>query len=172
MQSVCLMLARFALSAWIGAAGLFVVTSVREVLSPEFNTMTKDLLVALRFPPYYVAGFTLMSIGLIGTLAAKGHPSVSGRRWSLAVVLLILTLALMLGDFVWIYRPLAAMISPPGQVRTDAFANYHHLSEGINSLDVALCFVAALLLCWPSRSQSQVGRVHGGDITQPATIAT
>lgn len=152
MQSVCLTLARFALSAWVGAAGLFVITSVREVLSPEFNTTTKDLLVALRFPPYYVAGFSLVSLGLIGTLAARRHPSVSSRRWWIAVVLLVLTLVLMLGDFVWIYRPLAAMLSPPGQVRTDAFADYHHLSEGINTLDVALCFIAALLLCWPMSS--------------------
>lgn len=49
--------ARFALSAWVGAAALFVVVGIKEVRGSEFDSVTRDLLVGLRFPSYYTFGF-------------------------------------------------------------------------------------------------------------------
>jgi len=60
MSRVPLMLARFLLSAWFGAATLFVIIGVREVRFVGFDSAMRDQLVLLRFPAYYACGFTLL----------------------------------------------------------------------------------------------------------------
>ena len=57
MSRAALTLARLLLSAWFGAAVLFVVIGVREVTHPGFDSMVRDQLAVLRFPAYYVCGF-------------------------------------------------------------------------------------------------------------------
>ncbi len=75
MTRLALCLARLCASAWVGAAVLFVVVAVGQVLSRQFSSEVTDRLVALRFPPYYLFGFGLVGARLPGDdsrLAADG----------------------------------------------------------------------------------------------------
>ena len=150
MRSFCLMLCRFAISAWVGAAGLFVVTSVEEQQTIT-DLPTRNLLATLRFPYYYAFGFTLVAVGFIAGLIAFRHPAISSRRLGIALALLAVALGLMVVDYVWIYQPLREMLIPPESPRPSNFAAYHNGSKYINEADVTLCLLAALLLCWPGR---------------------
>lgn len=151
MTRLALCLARLCASAWVGAAVLFVVVSVGQVLSRQFTSEVTDRLVALRFPPYYLFGFGLVGAALLGTLLGWRHVG-SGRRAGVIGVLLVLALVLMAGDYLAIYRPLIAMITPPGQTRTADFERYHHASELANTVHLGLVTLAALLLNWPPAS--------------------
>ena len=150
MGQLCLMLARTATSAWVGAAVLFVITSVREVRYAGFDSATRDILAALRFPPYYLFGFTAVGIGLVATAIALAAARISRLRGAAALVLLIAAALLMAVDYVWIYGPLAEMIVPPGAPKPARFQTLHVASEWINTADVALVLLAALLLNWPA----------------------
>lgn len=144
-----MMLARTATSAWVGAAVLFVITSVREVRYAGFDSATRDILAALRFPPYYLFGFTAVGIGLAATGVALAAVRLPRRRGAAALVLLVAAVLLMAVDYVWIYGPLAEMIVPPGGAKPDSFQSLHVASEWINTVDVALVLLAALVLNWP-----------------------
>jgi hypothetical protein len=144
-----LAIARLATTAWVGAAALFVVTAVREVMHSGFDSATKDQLALLRFPAYYGFGFVLLALALAGTAGAWKAAGKSRLRIRLAGGLLGLALALMAADFVAIYRPMAEMITPPGRTHVAEFRPYHRASVWINVIDVGLCGVAAVLLCWP-----------------------
>jgi hypothetical protein len=151
-----LLVARFASAAWVGAALLFVVTAVREVLHPGFDSATKDELALLRFPAYYACGFTLVTCALLGALAAASGPS--GRRpLGIAALVLALVLVLLTGDFLAVYRPMVAMLTPPGQAHAAEFRTYHRLSMWLNVAHVGLCAFAALLLCWPPDRREVAG---------------
>jgi hypothetical protein len=52
-------------------------------------------------------------------------------------------------DFVTVYRPMAAMITPPGRAHPAEFRTYHRASVWLNVGQVGLCALAALFLCWP-----------------------
>ena len=142
------MVARFALSMWVGAAVLFVVNGVHIVLSHQFPSETIDRLVPIRFGNYYGFGFTLVTLGLVGGVIAAGH--FSKARVALYSFVLLATLVLMGIDYLFIYQPLLAMVTPPGQTRPEAFGPMHEWSERINTLHVGLAAVGALTLCWPS----------------------
>ncbi|QDU38432.1 hypothetical protein Mal4_27590 [Maioricimonas rarisocia] len=148
LRSSALMLSRFCLSAWVGAAALFVVNGIRQVTSPDLDSYTIDLLVPLRFNAYYAFGFALVGAGLIFGLLAS--PLFSRARTILFTLLLVASLVLMGLDWFRIYQPLLAMITPPGQARPAAFQNLHYLSEIVNTVHVGLAFVAALTFSWPS----------------------
>src|SRR5262245_19359235 len=91
MQRLSLTIARFALSAGIGGAMLFVVKSVREATSPAFDSVIKNELAALRFPPYYLFGFVLVGLGLICGAAAVRRQE-HRQRWRLLIGVLCLAL--------------------------------------------------------------------------------
>ena len=138
-------LARFCLPAWIGAAVLFVWVGVREVTTPEFTSEIKDRLVTLRFPSYYMTGATLLSCAGAGCLIAL--TSRYSRRAVLVPLLLVLIASgLMAYDYLSIYSPLAALVTPPGKPRTMEFLSLHQWSMRINTVHLALCLVAALWL--------------------------
>ena len=149
MKSLCLMIARFALSAWVGAAALFVITGVREVTSPKIASPIRDALVTIRFPPYYVCGFVLVAVTLICLTLARRHETVRPRLMRFCLSTLGLILILMLIDYFAIYRPLAAMVTPPGKPRPAGFRTFHHASMWINMAHVGLSLVVALLICGP-----------------------
>lgn len=149
MQSLCLLLARFCLAAWVGAVGLFVVTSVREQVEPSFDSTIRDTLALIRFPWYYTFGFALLGTGLVTGLAAVRHPDLTRRRAGVALACIFVALALMIADYFLIYEPLIAMITPPGSVRPSHFVGYHKASRHINEAGAVLSLAAALLLCWP-----------------------
>jgi len=143
------MIARFALSAWVGAAALFVLTSIREVTSSEITSSIRDALVTIRFPPYYVFGFSLVTISLLCLSFARRHETVRPRLMRFCLSALGFVLLLMLIDYFAIYRPLAAMVTPPGKPRTAGFTAFHHASMWINAADVGLSLVVALMICGP-----------------------
>ncbi len=150
MQNLCLTIARFALSAWIGAAALFVVTSVRETTSPAFDSLIKNQLAALRFPPYYLFGFVLVGLGFVsGTIGLRR--ATSRWRWGLFVGTSGLALLLMAIDYIAIFQPLYASVTRPDGVRDQRFMELHRASTQINFTDISLCAVAAILACWPNR---------------------
>jgi hypothetical protein len=153
-----LAVARLAAAGWVGAATLFVVTAVREVRFPGFDSTTKDQLALLRFPAYYVCGFALVGIAFLGALAASLGSRPRAKKVAVAAGLLAVTLLLMAADFVAVYRPIAEMITPPGRVHVAEFRNYHRISVWLNVGHVGLCAAAAVLLCWPGHQGDVAGR--------------
>ena len=162
MQKLSLTLARLSLSAWIGAAALFVVTSISEQRSTEFDSGVKNVLAALRFPNYYLFGFVLVGVGLIGSaigLSGRQHR----RRCMVIVTTLVLALALMVTDYLFVYSPLHEIVTRPDGVRDARFMELHRWSETINTIDVALCLVAAIAVCWPERLAETLTRSASED---------
>jgi hypothetical protein len=146
MTRSLLLLARFVLSAWFGAATLFVIIGVREIRFPEFHQTIRDQLVLLRFPMYYACGFMLLGIAFVSQalLVARGW-----RRPALiaACSLTIVALGLMAYDYPCVYRPLAQMVTPPGQPHETAFDSLHRWSKTVNAVQLACALTAALILC-------------------------
>ena len=155
MQNLCLTILRFAIAAWVGAAVLFVVISVREVGFPRFDSETKSELALLRFPAYYACGFTLVATALISGLIASIRSAGRRPRLSICLGLLATALLIMLIDYVWIYSPLREMTKLVSAARPASFATYHSLSTWVNAVDISICLAAALLVCWPDAN-----RVH------------
>ena len=152
MQKFCLTIARFSLSAWIGAAALFVVTSVREATFQEFDSLIKNQLAALRFPSYYLFGFVLVGLGFVcGTIGLRRATS----RWRLFVGTSGVALLLMVVDYIAIFQPLYESVTRPDGVRDHRFMELHRASTRINFADVSLCAVAAILACWPNRKDCE-----------------
>ena len=150
MPHAPLFFARFCSSAWLGAATLFVIVGVREVTRGGFDSATKDTLVALRFPAYYLTGAFLVGAAWLATCLAAGHAELLNRRCTLAHVSLIACLAVMAADYIWIYLPLLDMVSPPGEVKPASFNAYHEASKYVNLLGLTLCLVASIALNWPN----------------------
>lgn len=154
MYRLAIGVARFALSAWVGAAALFVVTGIREVRSPLLDSYVRDVLVGVRFPSYYLFGFTLIGLGAFAMLLAGFlAPSKRLRQFALAS-LAVLALGLMIGDYFAIYRPLLEMVTPPGESRPAEFLAYHSASKWVNLFSISLCAVVAIMLCG-QRTESQ-----------------
>jgi hypothetical protein len=163
LTSVALTVCRLASAAWIGAASLFVVTAVVEVTHPQFDSATKDALAALRFPAYYTAGFILIPAAILGGtffVARSGASATelprkdrSRRRMGVTVGILFFALTMMVIDYTAIYRPMAALIVPPGRPKAAEFGWYHGVSMSLNLCDVGLCAIAAVLACWPVRRE-------------------
>lgn len=143
MNSFWLVLSRFSLAAWIGAASLFVVTGIAEVQSPEFDSTTKSALALLRFPYYYRFGFTLVGLGLLATWRAKSTIPPVQRR--LALGFIEAALIVMTADYFLVYQPLAGMLAEP--VRSAGFQTYHEASKYVNFASLGLVLVAAMSLC-------------------------
>ncbi len=150
MSRLALLIARFASSAWVGAAVLFVINGVQQATSGKIDSTTTDQLVALRFPAYYVMGFSLVGAAWVGS-AISGE-QLSYRRRGAVLGLFGLALGMMLFDYLVVYLPLAEMITPPGQARPQGFQTLHRWSKVINSVDVGLVLLGALLVSWPRRT--------------------
>ena len=150
-----LFLARFSTSAWIGAATLFVVVGVTEVTRGGFDSTTKDLLVTVRFPAFYVCGAVLVGVGWLGVWIAGNSALLPANRRIGALVLLSVVLAVMAVDYVWIYLPLLQMVTPPGQAKPGHFRNYHEASKWINLVGLFLCLIASSIVNWPATSSRE-----------------
>ena len=150
MQRLCLTIARLTLAAWIGAAVLFVVTSIAEQRSTAFGSDVKSSLVVLRFPSYYSFGFVLVGLGLVGGAIGIDRHS-NRRRWFVLVGCLVLALLLMIVDYFAIYSPLHAIVTHPSGVRDARLMQLHRWSEQINTIDITLCAIAAIAVCWPEK---------------------
>lgn len=151
MRNVCITICRVALSAWVGAAVLFVITAVAEVRSASLSSEIKSTLALLRFPHYYRFGFVLLTAALIGGLGLWTHPGMSRRRAGLVWALLAAALSLMTADYFWVYRPMVEMLSDLQSPRPAAFQTLHMVSQIVNAVDLGLCLVAAWVVCWPTK---------------------
>lgn len=156
MQRTFLMIARFALSAWIGAAALFVCTSISEQISPTFDSDIKNTLAAIRFPWYYGFGFSLVGTSFVCSLISVGLKE-QRARWLMIVTPILLALILMVVDYFVIYAPLYEIVSQSNHARDARFVELHRWSERINTVDIVLCLIAALSLCWPSKRSPTSG---------------
>jgi len=138
---------RLVLPFWVGAALLFVMTSIAEQVSPHFDATTRDILATIRFPWYYASGTACCTVTLAAGVLCR---SLHGR---LTVVLLLVLAASLVyaGDYWFVYRPLQALIIPPGEPRTAEFDRLHELSRNVNAVHLAMIAVAAILTCLPLR---------------------
>jgi hypothetical protein len=142
MSRFSLAIARICSAMWIGAALLFVLTSIMEQLEPAFDTATRDRLALIRFPWYYATGAVLLFASSIAALIAS-----RGRMLTkIAVVLLLLAGSVMIVDYAFVYRPLRSRLSPPGIERFADFHQLHEWSEWLNSVGFLLTAASVVLL--------------------------
>lgn len=140
---------RFSLSAWVGAAILFVVTGVREVTMTDFDAATKNLLAVTRFPAYYAFGFTLVAVAAIASFSLILVDKERRPRKITLLLLSILALIVMYLDHRFIYLPLETMmLDPEGRLQPEFFT-YHQRSKYINSFSVGVCLIASFIAACP-----------------------
>lgn len=151
LPRICLSMQRFLLPLWVGAAVLFVLTSVAEQRSAWFEPGVKNQLALIRFPYYYAFG-----LGAMVTALACGGGRLSARRRCRSTLIVFTLLAvvttLMIVDYLFVYRPLAALMLEPFRERGSDFTIYHQASKYINAIEILLCTVAALVVCREPRS--------------------
>lgn len=150
LEAGVLTILRLALSAWVGGAALFVITSVAEQTSPLFGSVARDQLATIRFPLYYQFGFAALAISIFSGLLLL----IVGRTFRRSQLLIVLTLTILsfagaVADYVWVYRPLQQLIEPPGQVRDQQFVTLHYRSRHANEIHVTLALLAAVAACIP-----------------------
>ncbi|MFO1022358.1 MAG: hypothetical protein U0903_16935 [Planctomycetales bacterium] len=144
LRNFCVPLCRICITAWVGAAVLFVMVAIKPVRSPALDSLTKSRLVIELFPGYYTIGFSLLIVGVLAGLITWTAPT-SGRAYRAGVILALLGLLAMTVDWFTIYKPLEQMIhvqlsegtAPPAE-----FRSYHIASWIINAVSVGLCALA------------------------------
>lgn len=153
-----LSLFRFVSCAWVGAAVLFVVTSVAEQTSPEFTTTIRDQLATIRFPLYYLFAAWSYGFMIFGTLLFLGFSGQANRRRAiLMTVLMVGSTAVLVLDYFVIYRPLQELILPPGKPRTAEFDRLHTLSRYANQVHLLMVLAAASFAVQPLRADRTSG---------------
>jgi len=155
MQTISLILIRFCLSAWVGAAVIFVVNGVQDVTFKPFDSLIRDQLITLHFPVYYTIAWVLLAGSILGCLGIRSKELISRRRANLIFCLVVIILGISLIDYFWIYSPLESMITPPGSPRPALFTAYHQASKYINSINILLSLIAAVLINLPVKRPSQ-----------------
>ncbi|MBC7966527.1 MAG: hypothetical protein H7Z17_11465 [Fuerstia sp.] len=152
LNAVFLTTARLFLVAWIGGAALFVMTSIAEQRTQEFDSMDKDRLATIRFPLYYLFGATCLSTAIAATgLAIATTPRENHRKLIAGFSLCVLSASIAGYDYVAVYSPLQRAITPPGQVRGPDFLTLHEQSRFINEVHLSFALLAAILICLPAR---------------------
>lgn len=161
--SVSLSLLRFVLAAWIGAAVLFVVTSVAEQTSPEFDSVIRDQLATIRFPLYYVFGTACYaSAACLALIAFASGPPQTRKRTGVIMGVIAVSAIVYSVDYFRVYSPLQALITPPGQVRTQEFVRLHNLSRHINEAHLSLMLVAGAIAVYPFNVRPEEAESHDG----------
>lgn len=139
---------RLLLAAWVGAAALFVITSVAEQTSVNFDSVTRDQLATVRFPLYYRFGFASMLAAMFACIVSIATASSMVRRkWVSVAILISVSVTLMYADFNWVYLPLQELIDPAGQARTTEFESLHNWSRYANQTHVGIAMFAAIISC-------------------------
>lgn len=152
MLKLFLFLARISITAWLGAATLFVIVTVTEIRSGKLESLVLDTLILLRFPVYYLFTFSLLAVTLMAGIACW---SVSrGRIGKSFTVLIALSLLILIGDYFWVYLPLEGMLTPLGVPRPHYFPFYHKLTEALNSAAMLINLIAACLINWPGKIET------------------
>ena len=155
LPRICLSMQRFLLSAWVGAAVLFVITSVAEQQFEDFASSIKNQLALIRFPLYYGFGFVVLGTSL---LCGAGR-IIKGERTSSTVIVFVLPVLanlLMAYDFQFVYRPLADIMVDLLRPRDDEFTKYHQMSKYINAVGILLTMIAAMLVCREGATRKKI----------------
>jgi hypothetical protein len=147
---------RLLLPAWIGGALLYVVTSVAEQRFPQFDSRVRDQLATIRFPWYYLfCWLTLGTATCAACIAALLHHHPLRKRATLVAALTVTSLGIATADYVFIYKPLLQLITPPGQLRTPEFTRLHNRSRIVNEIHLTLALAAAVTAGLPQSRQLQ-----------------
>jgi hypothetical protein len=146
-----LTLSRLCVTAWFGASLFFVSIVIGLRGSPLFTDETKLRHPRVLFPLFYSFEFWLLGIGLVGGVAAFGHPATRQKAHRVYLGLIALALLVSIGDFFGIYRPLTAMLDLP--TLPPEFTTYHVLSRWINTAGVLSCGAASIIGLWPANSE-------------------
>lgn len=149
MRRFLILAARLAIGAWCGAAIMFVITTVQEVRSPQFDSVTKARLAVLRFPTYYKFAFACIPVATAAAAAAGMCRGPMRARLGLSAVLLIVASGLTVYDYVYVYQDLEAITADFRSARPPRFDTLHRQSRTINAINVGLCLLGSVLLCWP-----------------------
>ncbi len=152
MLKLFLFLARFSITAWLGAASLFVAVTVVEIRSGELESLVLDTLILLRFPVYYLFTFSLLSASLIAGIAC--WILSRGKIGKFFTVLIALSLLILIGDYFWVYLRLEGMLTPLGTPRPHDFPFYHQLTEALNSVAMLINLIASGVINWPGKLQT------------------
>lgn len=145
--------ARLCSAMWVGAALLFVATSVTEQLQPSFDADTKDMLALIRFPWYYATGGALLVVSAASAVLAG---SAARHRGVLAAgLLLAAAVVVMQADYFWVYRPLRELLASGSEHGPD-FERLHSWSERLNVIGLLLSAVGAAILCGASDRRPHV----------------
>ena len=173
LNALCLTTARLFLVAWIGGAALFVITSIAEQRTPEFDSVDKDRLATIRFPLYYMYGAICLSTATVATgLAIATTPRGNRKKLIAGFTLCVLSASIAGYDYVAVYSPLQRAITPPGQVRGPDFLSLHQQSEFINEVHISLALLAAILICLPAiPAQDELGSFSNSDVFSQQTPA-
>lgn len=144
--SLSIVALRLLLAAWIGAAILFVITSVAEQTSEHFGSLVRDQLAAIRFPHYYFFGFCIHGASLaFCAVVMSGSPTAVRRRFTIVAGFVLVSAIGMVADHALVYQPLLELITPPGQVRTPEFTRLHNLSRYANQAHLSVLLIAAVI---------------------------
>lgn len=155
LSAISSLLVRLALGCWVGGAVLFVITSVAEQTSPMFDSRTRDQLATIRFPYYYLYCWICLGTALAAAvLGAICSSKCLRRRMMVAAGLTLISLGIAICDYHWVYKPLQALIIPPGEVRSQAFLTLHNRSRHINELHLTIALIAAIIICLPEKASS------------------
>lgn len=153
MKCVAIVVCRLALAIWVGAAVLFVITSIAEQTSPQFDSTTRDQLATIRFPHYYrFAAGCLLTAAISGRIVVLKSAGRERRQFRLVFLLTLIATGIMAADHEWVYTPLQDEITPPGQPRTERFTELHARSTFVNEIHLALVAIAAIVACLPYAS--------------------
>ena len=151
--SISVTLLRLLLAAWIGAAILYVITSVAEQTSPNFDSVTRDQLATVRFPLYYQFGFVVHIVAaFLAVFAWLSARAIASRRFLAVMLLVFVSFVLFVLDYHFVYTPLQNSIIPPGQARTQDFVKLHTWSRHANEAHLMVAFIATLLAAIPVRA--------------------
>lgn len=152
-------LTRLSLCFWVGGAILYVITSVAEQRSPEFDSVIRDHLATIRFPLYYVFGWGCLGIAFVTSLVAVVTNAANLRRRMLAVLgLTFISTGIAIFDYQFVYNPLQELITPPGKARTQEFTALHDRSRIINEVHLSVALVAAVIACLPEKQRIKTSR--------------
>lgn len=146
-QKLCLATSRFAISAWVGAACIFIATTLRDVHSTTMDSVAKAELAVQRFPVYYNFAFALLGAAFV--LGICGLIKATAQRKAVTIQLLLLPLVLTVIDYLWVYRPLESMTVSVHEARPAQFVTFHTASKWINIVQVSASVAAAIAVCWP-----------------------
>ncbi|HAH48918.1 MAG TPA: hypothetical protein DCM07_29575, partial [Planctomycetaceae bacterium] len=90
MQSLSLVIIRFCLSAWVGAAVIFVINGVQDVTYQPFDSLIRDQLITLHFPVYYTIAWVLLTGSFLSSLLLRTKNLWSRKKTNLITTLIML----------------------------------------------------------------------------------